>query len=232
MDQTTLAANNPPAARGRARNVCLCLAAAALAATLHSADPRGVLDLTAHSENESKSPGVPGASWGSIPRPHVSLPVEVTLLNLWPVVAASGDRMKVEIIIKNVGRQPVLIPASRNYAQVIKPGNHDQRSLGVGLKLVHKGTGRVINLVVGNAVGSSSVPDSVITLAPQETLLVRAANLLSETWKWEEEGVPADVVEIRAEVDEIFFEDDRYFVKARSAPAVSTNSMQIIWKHN
>jgi hypothetical protein len=212
-------------------NTCLWLTLAALVG-IGAARSSAVLDLTRPAERHEDALGFPGATFGSaMPRP-VTLPLDVTLVNAWPVLLASSDTINAEVLVKNVGKESILIPASKEHTGIIKAGNHDQRILGVGLRLLHRGTGKVIEATIGVAFGSADVPDSVITLAPQEVLLIRVAGGLGETWKWETEDTPVGAVEVRAVIRESFLEDDRYVVKNTSVDAVSAKTVQVTWKHN
>ena len=231
MDLTMPVASKTRDFKTLSGSTCLWLMFAAMAGVCA---PRtsAVLDLTRPADKHEDSLGVPGASPGSAqPRP-VTLPLDVTVVNVWPVLLASNDTINAEVLVKNVGKESILIPASKEHTGIIKQGNHDQRILAVGIKLLHLGTGKAIRTALGVAFGSADVPDSVITLAPQEMLLIRVAGRLDETWKWETEDAPVGAVEVRAVIRESFLEDDRYAVKNTSVDAVSTNTMQITWKHN
>jgi hypothetical protein len=177
-------------------------------------------------------PMEPGTGDGPIvKRPkRTALPLEVTIQGLTPSVACSGDRVTAEILVRNIGKEPVLIPSSKNDSEVIRASNRDQRELSVGLRLTHKGRQKTAYVCIGLAVGSASVEGTMITLWPQQALAIRGAGLLSDTWRWHEAGLPADAAAVKATVEEWFFDDDRYAVKAASDVVVSTNTFELVWK--
>jgi len=177
------------------------------------------------------------ANAGEIPPLLVSLPgppptpllLKVTITNLWPAVLTVTGRINADILIQNVGKEPVLIPASSDFANVMKAGNHDRRILLVGLQLTHPHGSKPIRMGIGTAVGSETVPGSMITLAPQETLVIRGAEILGETTKWWEDGLTTGQVTAKAIISEEFVEDEKYASKNWSTDAISGNSVTFTW---
>jgi len=155
--------------------------------------------------------------------------VEVTITNLWPSAATHGGRITAEILIRNLGKEPIAIPASQDFANVPMAGKKDRRILGVELELAHPHGSKPIRFHIGVAVGSASVPGSMITLDPQETLLIRAGGSLTPTWRWHEAGLDTDVVSAKVIVGEEFIEDERYAIKNWSEKAVSRNKASFTW---
>jgi hypothetical protein len=161
-----------------------------------------------------------------------ALPVEVTIQDLYPAAINPLDTIQVVVMLRNTSRAAVDIPASRDYAHVIKPGNHDQTELRLKLLVAAPGaTDRLLSLLVGTAVGSSSVPGSFVVLPPNGTMLVRGEASLLSTRTWREKGVgeTADLV-VNAAFDQLHYDDNRYFMNAVSREAVSVNAAHVFWR--
>jgi len=197
-----------------------------------------VLDLTTPRPDNIGHLGIPGQRFGWIE--HVGqvpklapLPLEVTIQDLWPLSATDRDKFSGDILVRNIGKEPVVIPTSRRYMEVVKKGNHDQRTLTVWLKLTPTGPGagnlKPTNIVLGFTVGSSSIPNSTISLAPQQSLLIRTANgsLFLGPEKWREAGLSLVTVSVVAVVSEDFLEESEYTVKNKSEDATSRNAVTL-----
>jgi hypothetical protein len=108
-------------------------------------------------------------------------------------------------------------------------GNTDRRILAVDLQLTHPHGLKPIRMCIGVAVGSETVAGSMITLAPQETLVIRGAEILGETTKWWEDGLTTDQVTVKAVINEEFVQDEKYATKNWSTDAISGNSATFTW---
>jgi len=155
--------------------------------------------------------------------------MEVELVSVWPATVSSEDRLTVEILVRNVGKNAILIPASKDLRRVEQPANRDQRVLLVQLQFTHRKAEEGLDIVFGGACGSSSVPDSMISLAPQETVLIHTEERPYRTSKWREQDLPSDSVAVKATITEVFFTDDHHEVAVISA-VKSRNSLEVLWK--
>jgi hypothetical protein len=155
--------------------------------------------------------------------PPTPLALKVAITNLWPAVPAVAGRINAEILVQNVGKEAIEIPASSNFASVMKAGNKDRRVLAGDLQLTHPQRAKPILMCIGIAVGSESVAGSMIRLAPQETLVIRGAETLGETMKWRQDGLDPQQVAVKAIVNEEFVEDERYATRTgRLTPYLAT----------
>lgn len=202
-----------------------------------------LLSVTSGISNQALAAGLldltlprPAAAGDLMPR-HVSLPgppptplpLKVSITNLWPASLGVTGRINADILVQNIGREPVEIPASGDFASVMRLGNKDRRILGVFLQLTHPHGSKPIRTCIGLAVGSETVAGSMITLAPQETLVIRAGEILGETTKWHQDGLNTDQVTAKAIINEEFVQDERYATKNWSADAISGNSVTFTW---
>jgi hypothetical protein len=193
-----------------------------------SSPAAGLLDLTRKEPANSGALGVPGDS-SDRSVPFITIPLQVTILNLWPSVLSSEGRINLDVLVRNVGKESILIPASKDYSHVIRAGNLDQRMMSVQLELRHPGTPTPLTIGIGASVGSTSIPDSMVRLAPQETMVIRVAENLSDTWKWHESGLSTDFVSAKVSIHEAFLENDRFFVKTWSERVTSVTAMTFTW---
>jgi hypothetical protein len=197
-----------------------------------------ILDLTKARPDNTGHLGVPGRRVGGVEHggkapKAIPLPLEVTVQQLWPLTASYRDKFAAEILVRNMGMEPVAIPISRNYLEVVKPGNQDQRMLTVFLKLTPTGSTagnmKPISIAIGLTVGSSSVPNSTISLAPQESLLIRSADgsLFSDADKWHDAGPNLVTVSVKAVLREEFLEEGAFVVRSTSEDATSRNAVDL-----
>ncbi len=159
------------------------------------------------------------------------LPLEVTLLSISPTIVSMWTRLAVDIQIRNTGKEAVLIPATRNDLEVLRSGNQDQRVLSVFLGFTHRDSKKTLGVCVGVAAGSASVPDSMIALRPNETLVMHGVGDVNDTWRPGPLDYQADtgVIGVKAIVREEFLEDTRVYMKSRSEAATTTDT-EIVWR--
>ena len=120
---------------------------------------------------------------------------------------------------------------------MLRSGNRDQRLLSVHLDLAHQSAKKTLYISIGAAVGSASVPGSMITLYPGETLLIHSVGTTPWNGVWMPIGLAGHMndqpdpgaVNVKAVVTEEFLEDNRIFMKSRSE-ATSAGDTQIIWR--
>jgi hypothetical protein len=178
-----------------------------------------------------------GESHSTKKRTNPSLPLEVTLLSVSPETALPATELRVEMMIRNIGTEAILIPASQS-ADIIRSGNRDQQILRISVRLTHKGRNKTVDVGVGRAAGAANVASSMITLVPGGTLLLIGSGLSSATFPWREAGYEPEKVEVKAAVEISFLDDNSsvtptktvLHIKATSETAVSKNASEITWK--
>ncbi len=166
-----------------------------------------------------------------LPRVPSPLPLDVTLMSISPSVVSRYTRPTVDILLRNTSKELLLIPASWDDLEVLRSGNQDQRVLSVYLRYAHQGAKKTLDLCVGVTVGSASVPGSMITLYPEETLSIHGVGLSTNLWLPHESGFEqpeGGMVNVSVVVREEFLEDTRVYMKSRSE-AKSSGDTQIIW---
>lgn len=222
MLSLTLHASTSIGARLTRSRFSLCLLLACL-----GAHGQPMLDLTAAPPEGAGVLGVPGGSFGGGPARPVAraLPLDITIIDYWPVLLNPSSKIQMDMLVRNTSKKPVMIPSSKDYVHVIKPGNQDQRMLSVGVILSPKSGGKPMMHPLAIAVGSASVPGSMIGLAPDETLVIRVAGTLGIGLLLR--GWTSGDASVRAALREAFMETDRFVVKEWSADVVSQRAVDL-----
>ena len=192
--------------------------------------PQAYLDLTTQIPQTSESPrGIPGGRFGSAV-PEITLPIEVTLQDLYPAAVEARGRVTALILIRNVGKESLAIPASRDFA-VLKAGNEGQRIIHVFLTITPPTPLKPILLTAGSVAGSTSVPGSLIILAPQESVDIRVQASFLESSKWHGAGLDTANVKVSAGVIESYLESEEFTIKSSSPMVRSKNEIEVYWHH-
>jgi hypothetical protein len=136
-----------------------------------------------------------------------------------------GQRFIVELLVRNTGPERYYLPISRNDATVHEQGRLRRRQLGIDLRFQGSTGGKPIRDVMAATAGSDTVPESLLPLRPQETILIRffadPRAAIGSTL------TSARKLEFGVVLSEWTSEDDRYFVKARSEEVESKNQSSI-----
>ena len=192
------------------------------------------LDLTTRSPERAGELRGPGGSAGGpnhgIPPKLRELSLDVALDDLYPAAVSDREFVNVTVVIRNIGKQVITVPASRDYARIFRPSNQNQRSLTVSLLLEAPGSRQPLSIFVGQTGGSTSEPDTVITLAPGDSVRIRGRASLRNTQEWHKTGIEFAAVKVRAEVEECYYKDDEYFVNSCSERRISPDFKDLVWR--
>ena len=227
MDLTMPLVNEPFRAGRRA--IPRLLAVVTWSLTAAAQNPQ-YLDLTLPHTRSAYNSGGAGGQLGSWSPP--APPLEVTIQDIYPAAISPSERVKVVLLLRNTSAAPVDIPASSNYAAIIKPGNRSQREFRFKLLVTAAGAKDWLQpMLVGTSVGSASVAGSFVTLTPNGTMVVRGEASAVYTPEWRSRGLgESSNIVVRAAVDELHYDDNTYFMRATSKEAVSTNTVQLFWR--
>lgn len=132
----------------------------------------------------------------------------------------SAGRFIFDVLVKNIGSDSFELPTSLNFTRIEKRGNKSQRQF---LFLLTRGAEDLDPQSVGSAMGSTSVPGSVVRLAPGETARVLVAAARDQVLTKFTAG--AKEVELRVACVEWQFDDDCYFIHAQSGFLLSENTV-------
>ena len=233
MHRMTPATN--PYARAALRK--LIHVAAALAIVSQLAPPRAWaaelrLDLT-HEDFEPGETasrwehGLPATTSGSIGAGMKPLlPVKLSIRDISPRFAGPLDQITVELVLRNVGKEAIVLPFSSGNHW--RSGVHGQRDMSFGLELTAPG-GKGVRIFLGKAYGATDIPGSLVTLAPNDTLAIRAVASLRETGAWSGDvASPADV-KMAASVDEARWDDTRFEIIGTSRLDIGTSPTPLTW---
>ncbi len=210
--------------------VCaMAILTAALLAAQQGEAPLRVLDLTGPLLPPTGTFRIPGDRFGWAPGlkpdPKYPLPLEVTIRSLEPRTVTLGQKFIVELLLRNTGPEPYYLPIARNDGTVHEQGKLRRRQIGIDFRFQDSASGRPIRKVMEAMAGSDSVPESLLPLRPQETILIRFF-ADSRFLDLKNLSGPAEL-EFAVVLSEWTSEDDRYFVKARSADVESKNRLAI-----
>jgi hypothetical protein len=195
-----------------------------------TAFPQRYLDLTTGTLESPAHNKIPGDnSVGSAGMSQAVLPIAVTVQDIYPAAVEASSRVTMMIQIRNIGKDAIAVPASRDFATALKSGNKEQRTLHVRLKITPPAPFKPFLVDAGVAAGSPGVPGSLIMLAPQEFLLIRARAPLSESAKWHEAGLDNANIQVTAMVDESFLDTDEFTIIGHSQPVSSGNPTELFW---
>ena len=206
------------------------------ALTCHGSDPvQFYLDLTTPLPESAAGMGVPGtvifgSTHSGLRRLAPTLPLEVTIQDLYPAAVTPLDQVTVAVLIRNTGSSSIPIPISRDFAAVLKRGNADQSELVVMIDVLLPRSRRWSISMMGSAVGSPSVPGSLLQLPPNGTIMIRLAGKLNSSELWNDSGGEPANLSVQARIREEYYEQDRYFVKKRSEDITSVADKRLFWR--
>jgi hypothetical protein len=225
---------------GRCRkNRRLVLPAALLLTVVTASAADFTLDLTERRPDDDLLPPITlttGAEREGV-KP-IALPLEITIQDVSPLTpAVIKDELQLQILVRNTAKEPIAIPASQHYSDTMKNGNEDRRTMAIHLAFTVEGTYGVISKApifeaIAVAVGSSSVPGSMVMLGPGQSVLIYAKGPLSNTQEWDKRGSGLFIATAKAILRERFIYDDRLWDRNYAQDVVSTNSvpMTVWWK--
>lgn len=185
-----------------------------------------VLDLTKPAPSEQQVTGVAGASIGGIegqpPPSGYLLPLKIELTSIYPQPVKPGEKITVEVRLRNTGASVFFLPASQNGVEVLQHEGKGRRTFAFNLIFEDPKSGRQTSSYGAVAMGSETVKNSLCRIEPGKEVRVLFTGDLGPIADWLKQGI--DRIQVRAGASEMTFEDRRYFLKSQSQPIVSDNA--------
>lgn len=210
---------------------CLLVVGFLLGTGLALCQETPVLDFTVPRLPGGGSLGVPGIVVGGViggPEssrypPRYRLPLEARIRAIKPDTVSAQETFVVELELRNRGDTPFYLPRLRDELKAHRPGNKRRQRFRYyfGFTLPHSKEEERALLELTD--GSESVPDSLLRLAPGESVLV----LLLGDLRAVHQRLPSEPVDIgvRLVCDEYLLEDEQFSIKAVSREIESENSV-------
>lgn len=212
----------------------LCCAAAVFPPCAVAQECAGtrLLDLTAAPPASKGKAGMPGGEAGGIagadsrrPRPY-GLPLEVILCPPQEVVLRRGEKLVLEILLRNRGDVVFDLPVSRSDWTVHAQGEIRRRMFRIRVRRPGSGMAAWAAILFGAA----SRPDALVRLPPGESVRIRLAvdsGELTRAVLFEQGRVELEVV-----CSEWTSDDDQYFIRQGndSQEVVSATSFSVVLK--
>jgi hypothetical protein len=217
----------------RARRVLFIVAAFGLTALLaegSQAPSIPVVDWTEPAPPPKGAFSVPGDEVGGSPglKPDAKypLPLQLTVRSVRRAFIGGTEKLRVEVVLRNIGADPYLLPIARNDATVHAAGNRGRRSWSVAVRL-YDASGEVQELPGETAWGSTSIVGSLLRISPAHEVVLRfyaAAPSFNGT------GATASSrsYALAAVCNEWASRDDEYRVLARSDTVESSNRLIVM----
>ena len=223
----------PAARRGK---LSISLLATVLCWTLAYANfdkAEQVIDLTKKRPVNAKTMPMPGSSAGGIvggerpifEPPRYSLALEAKVRAIRRDSLAEGQKLVIELLLRNTGKEPFYLPVSQDSYGTHHPGNTGRRTFLFSVRFVG-GNGQSLDEDgIAATSGAESRPDSLLRIEPQKSVLV----LLPADSTQASRRLPADAKTMAVQIicKEWSLEDSRYFIKSISHEIQSSNAVQI-----
>ncbi len=187
------------------------------------------IDLT-KVEGRHSSLGLIGGK-GGIGTKRVDLPIEVSIVRIWPLSVTWRDKVEVDITLKNVGRDPIAIPVSKDHDGIYKSGNRAVKTAHFLLRLTMTEANRpdtTVDDFLDSTNSSDSIPGSAVLLPPNGTITFRVSRDLPESGNaWRDR---ATQVKLRAQAVywESYADESDLVMDNSSRELVSSNFMDMI----
>jgi len=178
---------------------------------------------TEHPGGKGVGPAITGGGYSGM---KPLLPVRLSIRDISPRSVTPLDQITVEVVLRNVGKEAIMLPfRSGNHWRT---GVHGQRDISLGLELTVPG-GKGVPIFLGSAYGASDIPGSLVTLAPNDTLALRASASLRETRVWS--GALAGPLDVKAAVyvNEARWDDTRFEIIATSRLDMAASPTPLTW---
>jgi len=190
-----------------------------------------VLDWTTDLPKPSGSVRIMGSEAGSHAK-HKALPLEITLLHIGLTTFTSNDRPIVEVLLKNMGDSPFLFPTVREQEQIVRPGYEEVQMIYIGIEFAPLSApgAELATGVIAAAFGSPSVPGSLLTLLPGQTVRITSRLAPFGVQAWGEKGLPSVSARAIALVSASDIKPEKYTSLNYSGERKSKNSIEILWK--
>jgi hypothetical protein len=149
--------------------------------------------------------------------PYV-LPVTAQLVSARETRVGADPRMIIELLVRNAGNSPYWLPISAAQGRTaVLPGSKARRQLLIDVKIQDPTLRREQTISGFFLDGSTTAANSLLRLAPKESVLLRFSVSLSLIAGWSR----SDRLTLQAVVSEQELADDRYVVRDYSADVVS-----------
>ena len=166
---------------------------------------------------------------GGVETKKVELPLEVSIVRIWPLSVTWRDKIEVDITVKNLGRDSIAIPISKDHDGIYKNENRGIKTAHFRLRLTLSEANRPdasVDDSLDSTHGSASVPGSMLLLPPNGIITFRVARDLSQAGNaWRERAL----VNLRAQAVywETYIDETDLIMYNSSREIVSSNSVDI-----
>jgi hypothetical protein len=202
----------------------LVLGAAVLGAERRELAPR-VLDLTGPGPKEEESRGkISGAVGGSTAEnrePPQPLPLDLSIRSVDTKAGTLAGELVIELLLRNTGRTPYLLPVSRVSRTAFRADNTARREFNVKVRLYGGSRDRPLDDYVAALFGSETVPESLWIMQPQDAVLMRIPARVD--WNVLVALRPLREVALSVVCGEWGFEGPRSFLRVRFGEVESSN---------
>jgi hypothetical protein len=187
-----------------------------------------LLDLAARPAKAWEAPTITfmGSCFDCGAHPDLKLPPEVKLESIEPITGQSQESL-VNVLIRNIGPTPYLLPIGRDPDIALKAGNHGRREVWFNLKVA----GERDYLTGQRTYGSTDVPDTMMTIPPEGVVRVRfridVADELRRAPHHTQSEPPAEVTLKAAVLDNAFDDNPRQYIVHPPPVAISANQLRV-----
>lgn len=180
---------------------------------------------------ENQSRGFPGSSVGGVagtgalgPRRY-ELPLKVKILSVNPQKIHNDTDIIVEILVTNIGVDPIFLPAARNSVRAHADGLKGRRTLLIKTVWLSENRQRFAFTVSGATVGATTLPGSIYELKAGGAIRIRTKTSLASALA----GLKTIPLMLLLEVhcSEESIADEQYMVEAISEEVTSDTAIPI-----
>ncbi len=168
---------------------------------------------------------LPSVSSGSFSGMKPLLPLSISIRDISPRAATPLDSVALEVVLRNVGKDPVLLPFRSGHHW--RAGVHGQREISFMLELTPLDGKRML-IPLGVAYGASDIPGSMVTLSPDDTLAFHTSASLHGTELWSDLSAIPLQVKVAVNVGESRYHDTR-FELTTSGLGTATSAVPLTW---
>jgi hypothetical protein len=191
-----------------------------------------LLDLAANPAKPWYPPAISGTFGGACfdcpAKPELKLPLEIRIESIEPL-PDSPQQSLVNMLVRNVGSEGYSLPVGRDPEVALQATNHGRHEFCFDLKVAGE---RYSYLSGQETYGSTDVPDTMMSIAPQGVVHVRfkidvAKALRHAPNHWQSE--PPAKINVQAATVDLVYEDDagKYVLRSPQLDAVSTNELLV-----
>lgn len=191
-----------------------------------------LLDLAANPAKPWYPPSISGTFGGACfdcpAKPEVKLPLEIHIESI-EALPGSPQQSLVDMLVRNVGSEAYSLPVGRDPEVAFQATNHGRHEFCFDLKVAGE---RNSYLSGEETYGSTDVPDTMMSIAPQGVVHVRftidVAKALRHAPNHWQSDTPAEL-NVQAAIVDLVYEDDarKYVLRSPQLHAASTNELLI-----